>query len=331
MTTTSGSQPPDGVDRGLAVGRLADDLDVRLVREDHPEAGADELLVVDEEDADRHRQAPADGAVGRRSAGGRETRNPPGTGPASKRPPNTATRSRIPIRPRPRPPGDADAAVAGAAPVGDLDLQRGGVVADADLRGRAAGVLERVRQGLLDDPVGRQLDARIERARLALDRRARPADPVARTCSSSSPSRSKPGIGASGSVVVSPAPTISRPRPASPRMPSIRRMSASARRRGRIDRRERRSAPRPAGDRARAAPPPAWMTMTLTWWVTTSCSSRAIRSRSSATARASRSSRSRSSRGRPFLDCADVGPPLARPRPERPDGEHGELALDRRR
>ena len=42
--------------------------------------------------------------------------------------------------------------------------------------------------------------------------------------------------------------------------------------------------------------PPAWMTITLTWWVTTSCSSRAIRSRSSRMAFSVRSSRSRSSR-----------------------------------
>jgi hypothetical protein len=39
-------------DRGRAVGGLADDLDVRFRVEDHPEAGADERLVVDNEDAD---------------------------------------------------------------------------------------------------------------------------------------------------------------------------------------------------------------------------------------------------------------------------------------
>ena len=48
-----------GLGDGLvAVARLADDLDVRLGLEDHPEAGADEALVVCEQDAD-HRAEPS--------------------------------------------------------------------------------------------------------------------------------------------------------------------------------------------------------------------------------------------------------------------------------
>ena len=50
------------LDRLEPVARLGDDLDVRLAREQHPEAGADHRLVVGDEDADRHR-------AGRRRAG----------------------------------------------------------------------------------------------------------------------------------------------------------------------------------------------------------------------------------------------------------------------
>jgi hypothetical protein len=44
--------PADGVDRLVAVRSLAYDVDVGLGGEDYPEAGADELLVVGDEDAD---------------------------------------------------------------------------------------------------------------------------------------------------------------------------------------------------------------------------------------------------------------------------------------
>ena len=42
------------MDRLVAVGRLADDLDVRLDVEHHAKAGAHERVVVDEQDADAH-------------------------------------------------------------------------------------------------------------------------------------------------------------------------------------------------------------------------------------------------------------------------------------
>jgi hypothetical protein len=45
------------------------------------------------------------------------------------------------------------------AVVGDLELDLARQVADLDQRPRRAGVLERVRQGLLDDAVRRQVDA----------------------------------------------------------------------------------------------------------------------------------------------------------------------------
>ena len=52
MTTTSGWSRCGILDALPAVGRFADDLDVGLVLEDHPEPGAHQLLVVDEEHAD---------------------------------------------------------------------------------------------------------------------------------------------------------------------------------------------------------------------------------------------------------------------------------------
>ena len=52
---------------------------------------------------------------------------------------------------------------------------------------------------------------------------------------------------------------------------------------------------RPAARRCTRRPAPACTTITLTWWATTSCSSRAMRPRSTATARRASSSRCRSS------------------------------------
>ena len=49
------------LERLVSVGGLADDLDVVLAFEDHPDAAADERLVVDDEDAD-HDAAPSCGS-----------------------------------------------------------------------------------------------------------------------------------------------------------------------------------------------------------------------------------------------------------------------------
>lgn len=77
-----------------AVARLADDVDVVRVVQDHPQSGAHEGLVVGDDHPDRH--------VGRVA----RTANPrSGRGPASKVPPRTFTRSRIPSRPCPVPDG----------------------------------------------------------------------------------------------------------------------------------------------------------------------------------------------------------------------------------
>ena len=105
--------------------------------------------------------------------------------------------------------------------------------------------------------------------------------PASRSCPTSVGTSSRPGCGASGSF-------------ASPRsMPSSRRISVSA--------------PRPLCStvsstsrvEAFASPStrrsaPAWRTIIETWWAITSCSSRAIRARSSTTASRAATSRSRS-------------------------------------
>ena len=52
IRTTSGLSARAAVDRLAPVRRLADDLDVGLGVEDHPEAGADERLVVGDQDPD---------------------------------------------------------------------------------------------------------------------------------------------------------------------------------------------------------------------------------------------------------------------------------------
>ena len=169
--------------------------------EDLAQPDADECLVVGDQDA-RHR-------VGSRT----RTANPPLGSPAGV---EAAAVEGDPL-------AHADQAVAAAdrrvrracAVVGDLELERVGAVADADRRVRVAGVLERVGQRLLDDPVRRQLDPDGQLAPLALDakldRKARlPQLPDQLGTSSS------PGCGASGSS-------------ASPRsMPTRRRISVSA-------------------------------------------------------------------------------------------------------
>jgi hypothetical protein len=60
-------------------------------------------------------------------------------------------------------------AVRAAAGIRDLQGDQAVLVADCDLRAGGPGVLERVGQGILDDPVGGQVDGRRQRPRRALD------------------------------------------------------------------------------------------------------------------------------------------------------------------
>ena len=115
-------------------------------------------------------------------------------GPASSSPPTSATRSRMPTARGRRP---RRCRVAAPAPSSrHLDLQRPPArTPRARRRARRPGVLERVRERLLDDAVGRQVDARRQLDALAVDARPRPAGPAARTCSASASSRASEGCG----------------------------------------------------------------------------------------------------------------------------------------
>ena len=232
ISTTSGRSSPARADRLAAVGGLADDLDVGLGVEDHPEAGAHERLVVGEQDAD-HRARP------RRSGRPRADREAAaGRGPASScrrrarraracreavAAPVAAARRRRRRRRRPR----ARARRASSA--------------RSTRRARPPGVLERVGERLLHDPVGGKVDARRQLAPLALDadvdRQAglahvldQPSSAAARLrreCGCASSSRSRPSsrrISASAC-----APVRSTARAAA--RPSGRARAAAARRR----------------------------------------------------------------------------------------------------
>ena len=104
-----------------------------------------------------------------RTAAGPTTRKPPsGRGPACRSPPNIATRSRMPTRPCRPADGSAIGPPAGALVV-DLDGDAVVGVAHDDRGLRPTGVLEHVRQRLLHDAVGREVDARRHLGRFALD------------------------------------------------------------------------------------------------------------------------------------------------------------------
>ena len=138
-----------------------------------------------------------------RAAGGACTRKPVGVGPASKSPPYsadplahadqaaTAVPALSPMSRRPLPPSSVD-----------LDLERARLVGEPDPGPGAARVLERVGERLLDDPVGGQLDAGVERRGARPPSTARPAGRPRGPPRSSSPRRSRPGIGAGRVVAV---------------------------------------------------------------------------------------------------------------------------------
>ena len=94
----------DGVE---AVGGLSDDLDVGLSVEEHREADPDDLLVVGDEYTDGHVYADGSGAWDRSATPARvgsvasttQPRSVPG--PASRVPPSSEARSRMPMRPNP--------------------------------------------------------------------------------------------------------------------------------------------------------------------------------------------------------------------------------------
>ena len=172
---------------------------------------------------------------------------------------------------RPWPPWPAGRATP-ATVVAHLDAQPLGTVVDRDHHPPGAGVLERIGQRLLHDPVRRQAQARRHRPDLSL---SRPAPPAGQP-----PGRSRPGPAGRRCRAAGPDPC---PPSSVRRTPSSRRSSASACRPVSSTARSGATARRGSVfSSIRAAP--ACTVITLTLCATTSCSSRAIRARSSATA-----------------------------------------------
>ena len=115
MSTRSGRRR-GRVHRVLAVDRLAHDLEVVLGLDEHPQARADEVLVVGDEHADAH--------AGTAARGSRAWTPKPGTAPVLRSPPHAARRSAIPRSPVPVPTTAAGAGRrARGGPVGDVDVQ----------------------------------------------------------------------------------------------------------------------------------------------------------------------------------------------------------------
>ncbi len=160
IRTTSGRSSRAASTAWSAVLRLADDLDLRLRLEDHLEAGAHERLVVDDQHPDAHVAPPATGSRAE------ILKPPPGRGPDSQ----LAAAERDALAHADEPVAAAVARVVAVAVVGHFDLDILSGVPDGDPRVRRAGVLERVRQRLLDDPVRREVDARRELDGRPLDR-----------------------------------------------------------------------------------------------------------------------------------------------------------------
>ena len=167
------------------------------------------------------------------------------------------------------------------AVVADLDLQLVGAVADRHVGLAGVRVLERVGQALLDDPVGGQVDRARERVRLAVDvqahRQAGAADLVHQRVEVA-----EPRLGRELDLLALAPHRAEQPahlgeRRAAGLLDAFERLPVLASARGSL---------------CRTAP--TWSTITLTAWATMSCSSRAIRARSSATAMRAAASRSRS-------------------------------------
>ena len=204
------------------------------------------------------------------------------------------------------PVAEAVARRAAEAVVADLELQRVRLVAHGHVGPGRARVLERVRQALLDDAVGGELDRPRQRGRVRLRRAARPGRPARPTSSSSESRPSSPGWGTSSASSPSRA---HRPEQAA----HLGERGAA----GALDALERLAVLRRARRGACAGPRPTWSTITLTEWATMSWSSRAMRARSSATARRAAASRSRSAAAARSLGRLGLLRPLAHARSRR--------------
>ena len=158
--------PAHRVDRVGAVADLADDLHVVRGADEGGEPRPDELLVVDDEHADRHRRDPASsrGAAPTASTGRTaRTRYRSPSAPTSRAPPTARTRSRMPTRPWPPAPVETAGRRRSITSMVSVSAAwREGQLRVAD------SVLVGVREGLLDDAVRGQVHDRRERAGLAV-------------------------------------------------------------------------------------------------------------------------------------------------------------------
>ena len=132
ITTTSGSKLDELLDRLTAVDSLADDFDVLLRLQDHPETAAHQSLVVGEQNADGHAPPRTGPSLERRTH-----RPEPRSSPASHRRASGARASRR----------DHDRAAflsleVLARFIGDLDLQSPVDVAEQHARARGARMPE---------------------------------------------------------------------------------------------------------------------------------------------------------------------------------------------
>ena len=192
MSTTSGREVAGEGHGLLAVSGLADDLEVGLDLEDHPEPAAHQGLVVDDQHADHAPSRPRPWSAGARGRVATSSKPPSDAvgRPGRRRRPRRAPAARAGrARPRRR-VGDASSVVA------DRELELFVAVVDRDLgAGRRDGVPQGVGQAFLDQAVRRQVEP--GRAGAA----ARPVTatstgrPASRNCSTSRASWVRPGAG----------------------------------------------------------------------------------------------------------------------------------------
>ena len=299
IRTTSGRCSRGQLDRLGAVGGLADDLEVAARSREHPEAGRGAA-------PGRRRAAPGSscGVLRRpRRRSGSTARDPEaaaGAGAGGELPPSGGD-----------PLAHADQAVPAAVrrsparPVRSPGRRRRRstcvsrsrcTARSGPRRGAGPACLCDVGERLLHDPVGGQVDGRGQR-RAALRGATSTGSPARRKRSTSSVSR--PGR--------APARSAPRGRPDCAQQAARGAQLVQRGAAGLADVAQRLLGLVGAAVHDVARPTPACTLISAMWWATTSCSSRAMRSRSSATRRRASSSRVRSARSARSADGVDEG------------------------